>query len=85
MKYLYIIGTVLCLYGCQTPMEIFISPEELPIKIEKGGCFVDKTEYIKLVNGQSVKYNNDKIGKFYIPSNLIVINDGFVKLKSIEN
>ena len=84
MKRLVVVGMLLLLYGCQTPMEIFISKEEIPIKIEKTGCFISKSDYIKLVNGEEVKYYNGRAGKYYIPSNLIEIKDNKVKLKNGE-
>jgi hypothetical protein len=84
MKRLVIVGMLLFIYGCQTPMKIFISSEEIPIKIEKTGCFVSKSDYTKLVNGESVNYYNGRLGKFYIPSNLIDIIDNKVTLKRAE-
>jgi len=84
MKIVIVGMLVLLMCGCQTPMEIFISSEEIPIKIEKNGCFVSKSDYIKLVNGESIKYYNGRLDKFYIPGNLINIIDNKVSLKEVK-
>ncbi len=81
---IYILCFLLLITGCNQTMQIVVSKEEIPILIEKDGCFVTKRNFIKLINGSSVEYTNKYIDKYYLPSNLIIINDNKVKLKSIE-
>ena len=81
-KYVGIILILLC--GCQQPLEVVVTPVEQPIKIRKDGCFVTKQEFIKLINGEKIKYYNGRTNKYYIPSNLIDIKDGYVTLKKVE-
>ncbi|MBW3020728.1 hypothetical protein KY334_05505 [Candidatus Woesearchaeota archaeon] len=76
---------VIVLSGCWTTNpEIIIPPDQVPILIEENGAFVTKSEFMKLADGQSVKYSNGKKGKWYLPPNLIDIKDGNVSLKKVK-
>ena len=71
----------LLLTGCQQPLQVIVSKQEVPILIERDGSFVTKNDFIKLLNGQTVKYYNGRINKYYLPSTLIDID---TQTKSIK-
>lgn len=71
--------------GCWTKRpDILVIPSRSPILIEQNGCFVTKNQFIKMVDGEGVKYYNGRKGKYYIPSNLIEIKQDKVFLKTVE-
>lgn len=85
MKNLVGILLLMLLCGCQQSREIIITPYEVPIAINKNGCFVTSHQFIDMINGEGVEYYNGRINKIYLPPNLITVKDKKVYLKNTEN
>ena len=70
------------LTGCTT---LYVTGDGQPFMVKEGSVFATPEQLHKLSDGEKIPVENPVVGKYYLPNEFIIIENGEVRLKTVKD